>query len=68
MISFETDKTGKAIELYLDSNGIDELIGYLNYIRREKDHFHLTIGNELKQESVNPKNTPVEFVNILHYH
>jgi hypothetical protein len=35
------------IEICADEKGIGELIQYLNYIRRNKDHIHLTIDTEL---------------------
>lgn len=35
------------IEIVADAQGIDDLILYLNSIKKNKDHMHLTIGTEL---------------------
>ena len=40
-------KAPEQIEIVADAAGIDELISYLESIKREKDHMHLLIGNEL---------------------
>ena len=40
-------KAPEQIEIVADAAGIDELISYLEGIKRDKDHMHLLIGNEL---------------------
>ena len=35
------------IEIVADAAGIDDLISYLEGIKRDKDHMHLLVGNEL---------------------
>lgn len=47
MIQFEIDALSKGVELLLDSEGVDELVQYLEEIRRDRDHVHLIIGHEL---------------------
>jgi hypothetical protein len=42
-----------AIDIIADDLGIDELIHYLNSIKRNKDHMHLTIGTELDSYPIN---------------
>jgi hypothetical protein len=50
MIKIEIDESKKGIEIILNSEGIEELIGYLQYIRNKNEHIHLTAGNELSEE------------------
>jgi hypothetical protein len=52
MIKFETDSNGEGVEIIFDSNGIDEFIAYLQSIKKENDHLHLLVGNELSEEKV----------------
>ena len=48
MISLQGFKDSKnSIHLLLDSEGIDELIDYLTFIKNEDSSFHLNEGNEL---------------------
>lgn len=48
MISFITFKgIPEQIEIVLDNQGIDDLISYLEEIKKTKDHFHLTIDSEI---------------------
>lgn len=48
MLSFITYRDAiEQVEIIADEQGIDELISYLNYIKVNKDHMHLTIGSEL---------------------
>lgn len=50
MISFVTFiDAPEQLELIVDDKGIDELIDYLNYIKKDKDHMHLILGNELEE-------------------
>jgi hypothetical protein len=65
MIKFETDSSGEGVEIIFDSNGIDEFISYLQDIKREYNHMHLIVGNELSEEKVNDKeNIDVKHVKI----
>jgi hypothetical protein len=67
MIKFETDSNGEGVEIIFDSNGMDEFISYLQYIRKENDHMHLLAGNELSEEKVSDKaNTNVKHVKIVY--
>jgi hypothetical protein len=48
MLSFITSKRApEDLEILVDSQGIDELIEYLQGIKRDKDHMHLNIDTEL---------------------
>lgn len=67
MIKFETDSHGEGVEIIFDSNGVDEFISYLQYIRKENDSMHLMVGNELSEEKVSDKaNTNVKHVKIVY--
>ena len=52
MLNFELDKTLDGLTIFLDKEGIDELVRYLEYIKKEKDRMHLTVGNELSEEII----------------
>jgi hypothetical protein len=45
------------IEIVADEQGIDDLILYLNSIRRNKDHMHLIIGTELDNYPIISENS-----------
>ena len=48
MISFITFKDApEQLEIVVDEQGIKELIVYLEYVKKSKDHMHLTIGSEI---------------------
>ena len=48
MLSFITYKDApEQLEIVGDSNGLQELINYLESIRESKDHMHLTIDSEI---------------------
>jgi hypothetical protein len=67
MIKFETDSNGEGVEIIFDSNGIDEFIAYLQSIKKENDHLHLLVGNELSEEKVSDnENTNVKHVKIVY--
>ncbi len=65
MIKFERASNGEGVEIIFDSNGIDEFISYLQSIKKENDHMHLLVGNELSEEKVSDReNTNVKHVVI----
>jgi hypothetical protein len=67
MIKFETDSNGEGVEIIFDSNGMDEFISYLQTIRKENDHMHLIVGNELSEEKVSDNaNTNVKHVKLVY--
>jgi hypothetical protein len=67
MIKFETDSNGEGVEIIFDSNGMDEFISYLQYIRKENDSMHLLAGNELSVEKVSDNaNTNVKHVKLVY--
>jgi len=47
MLSFITYKDAPEIEIVADDQGIDDLILYLQGIKKEKDHMHLIIDSEI---------------------
>ena len=42
--------TNDSIMMVFDTKGIDEMIGYLNFIKTHDASMHLNIGNELDDE------------------
>jgi hypothetical protein len=67
MISFEIDITNTGIEVYLDKEGIEELISYLNYIKKDNDHIHLLVGNELNENTIQEENKIIKHVKLIYY-
>ncbi len=56
MLSIITYKdVPEEIEIIADEIGIDDLIGYLQYIKKSKDHIHLTIDTELNSYPISSK-------------
>ncbi len=49
MIKFECDCLREDMILYVDENGIEEMIGYLKFIQSDQNHMHLIVGNELSE-------------------
>lgn len=67
MISFEIDESKEGIEVYLDEKGIEELIGYLNFIKKEDEHMHLIAGNELNENIFHDRNKIVKHVKLIYF-
>lgn len=65
MIQFEIDAISRSVELLLDSEGVDELVRYLEEIRRDRDHIHLTIGHELSSGRSENGHTIAQHVKIV---
>ena len=54
MLSFIVYKTAlEELEIVADSQGIDDLIHYLQGIKKAKDHMHLIIGSEINEYPIN---------------
>lgn len=53
MLSFITFKDApEQLEIIADEQGINELIEYLEFVKKSKDHMHLIEGNELDKYQV----------------
>lgn len=66
MISFEIDEKNEGVEIYLDEQGVDELVRYLNYIKKEHEHMHLISGNELNENILQEKNKIIKHVKLIY--
>ncbi len=56
MISFITYKDAiEQVEIVADEQGIDELISYLQGIKKQKDHMHLIIDSEINPYPISKK-------------
>ncbi len=67
MISFELNSNQTGIDVFLDKDGVDELIEYLNFIKNNDEHFHLLIGHELEENPIEEANTIIKQVNLVYY-
>lgn len=73
MLSFITYKNHpEQIEIVGDEKGLQELIDYLNEVKRSKDHMHLILGSEIDEHPVpedrksivgSAKSVRIEFAN-----
>ena len=64
MLSFiNSSLAPEQVEIEVDSDGIKELINYLQFVERSKDHIHLTIDTELIQSAI-PKDRQPLFINV----
>lgn len=53
MLSFLTfTDAPEQLEIIGDEQGIDELIDYLKFIKKNKDHMHLVVGTELNEYKI----------------
>lgn len=66
MISFESEKSINNIYLLIDKEGIDDLIGYLNYIKHNNESFHLVLGNEIEENPIIKGNSAVGHVKLIY--
>jgi hypothetical protein len=66
MITFEIDSSKEGVEVYLDANGVNELIRYLNFIKNNQDHYHLIVGNELDEKVNQIDNRVVKHVKLIY--
>lgn len=63
MLSFVTYKDAiQQVEIIADETGIDELIQYLQFVKKSKDHMHLIIDSEL-----DPIEIKGDRINKTHY-
>lgn len=60
MLSFITYKNAPEVEIVADDQGIDDLILYLQSIKRGKDHMHLIMDSEINDYPI-----PAERGNIV---
>ncbi|WP_417520299.1 hypothetical protein [Marinobacter sp.] len=65
MISVELDESNEGLEIYLDAEGVDELISYLTYVKANKESFHLTAGNELQENLANESNRGIKHAKLV---
>ena len=66
MLTFEIDGSNEGIEVFLDAEGIEEMINYLNYIKEHSDHHHLIVGKELDSKLINSANKLVKHVKLVY--
>lgn len=66
MIAFELDSSKEGIEIFLDENGVEELINYLSYIKKNNDHYHLLVDNELDNKLNHGINTLIKHVKLIY--
>jgi hypothetical protein len=64
MISFELDSTKESVTINVDSNSSKELMDYLNFVSKMKDHIHRVIGNELSDDVFESGSSSIKFVTI----
>lgn len=65
MITIQGFIKNESITIFLDNDGIDEMISYLNFIRDKDCSFHLSEGNELEQTPFDEKMFVVPHLKIL---
>lgn len=66
MIKVEIENSKKGIEIILNNDGISELINYLNFLRENKDDFHLSAGNELEEKPSQNGNDIITHVKLIY--
>jgi len=68
MLTFEWDEKKQTLEVFLDKEGRDQLIGVLRNLQKTGDHDHLMTpawsGNELDEEPHNPDAVLINMVTI----
>jgi hypothetical protein len=65
MINFELDGSRESVSIFVDNDGVEELINYLQYIKAKDDHMHLVVGNELTEEILEIGNSLIKQVKIV---
>jgi|GEM_PF-3380404 len=68
LLNFEISKESDSIEVFLDEEGIDNLMSYLNYVKSSKDHIHLLAHEkgEITKKDFGHDKKIIEYV-TLHY-
>lgn len=60
MLSFITYKqVPEQLEILFDEKGIEDMILYLQSLKKMKDHIHLSVGNELDNYEVLPERNSI---------
>lgn len=65
MITIQSFIKNDSITIFLDNEGIDEMISYLNFIKNKDTSFHLSEGNELEGTPFDEKMFTVPHLKIL---
>jgi len=66
VINIEIDESGEGVEVFCDSEGVEELINYLRYIKANQEHMHLLAGGELGELLVKEKNSLVKHAKLIY--
>ena len=66
MIVIESTKQDVSINIFLDHEGIDELIDFLNYIKKNDESLHLTQGNELEETPITANGKLIDSVKLIY--
>jgi hypothetical protein len=64
MISLELDTSKESVTINVDNQGIEQLMGYLEFVSKANDHIHLVIGIDLSDEVFEPGSTFIKFLTI----
>lgn len=65
MITIQSFIKNDSMTIFLDNNGIDEMIRYLNFIKNKDCSLHLSEGNELEQTPFDENMFVVPHLKIL---
>lgn len=65
MITVQSFVKNDSIVIFLDNQGIDEMINYLKFIKNKDTSFHLSGGNELEETAFDEKLFVIPHVKIL---
>ena len=65
MITIQGYINTDSIAIFFDNKGIDEMIGYLNFIKKNDVSFHLTGGNELDEMPFDEKMLVIPHLKII---
>lgn len=66
MIKFEIDNGKEGVEILVDTEGVDELINYLYFIKNNRESIHLVAGNELNEEASQNENEIIKHVKLVY--
>ncbi|HYF31795.1 MAG TPA: DUF2158 domain-containing protein [Chitinophagaceae bacterium] len=66
MISFEIGDDATALDVFLDDDGMNDLLENLQYIKKHKDHVHLITDMDSSVETVKEGNELLTFVTLYY--
>jgi hypothetical protein len=66
MIVIESQQSIDSVYIFVDKEGVSELIDYLSYVMKNDESMHLVIGSELNETPIIEGNSTIKHVKLVY--